>query len=92
MSLPHSVGRWLERRRNAEVAWSRLVDIMSAVEPTEAKQWTGEDDRPDDARAHALEQEALREREWHELAALAKDFVKSHGAAAMLRCVSEALK
>jgi hypothetical protein len=45
-----------------------------------------------EARETAYAAEEQREREWHELEALARDFVKTYGGAAMIRCVSEALK
>lgn len=62
------------------------------IQSMEAKHWTGDDERPDTAREQAYAEEERREREWHELSALAKDFAKVYGNAAMLRCVSDALK
>lgn len=40
----------------------------------------------------AAEAEADKERDWSRLEAEAREFVGRYGAAAMLRCVSEALK
>jgi hypothetical protein len=36
--------------------------------------------------------EECKERDWHYLESEAREFVQRYGAAAMLRCVSEALK
>ena len=66
--------------------------LRGAVEPSmEAKQWTGDDDRPMPSVESPADEE-LREAEWHELSALARDFAVKHGNAAMLRCVSIALE
>jgi hypothetical protein len=45
----------------------------------------------EDAKAQVADEER-RERDWHDLQAAASDFLKVYGAAAMVRCVSEALK
>lgn len=56
----------------------------SFPEPTP---WNGDDDRP----MPSAEDERI-ERDWADLEATARDFVKEYGASAMLRCVSYALE
>jgi hypothetical protein len=51
--------------------------------------WLRDDD---DYTASPFDAEERKERDWHDLESDARDFVKRYGAAAMLRCVSEALK
>jgi hypothetical protein len=66
---------------------------MSFPEPIP---WVGSPDEgvyfEREAREQAYAQEEQRERDWSSLEAAARDFVKTYGGAAMLRCVSEALK
>lgn len=56
----------------------------------EAKAWTGDDDRP--MPSVGDETEHIRERDWADLEAEAREFVEKYGAAAMLRCISDSLK
>lgn len=46
----------------------------------------------DDARAQALDAEAIRERDWADLEAAARDFAKQYGVGALLRCVGRAVE
>ena len=45
----------------------------------------------DDARAQALDAEAVRERDWSDLEATAREFIQAYGVAALLRCISRAV-
>lgn len=58
-------------------------DMPEYPEPT---QWTGDDLRP-----MPSVDESAKERDWSQLEAMARDFVRTYGAAAMLRCVANAL-
>lgn len=46
----------------------------------------------DEARERGLDAEAIRERDWAELEAAARDFAKQYGVGALLRCVGRAVE
>jgi hypothetical protein len=46
----------------------------------------------DEREAGPFDDEERKERDWHYLESEAREFVQRYGAAAMLRCVSEALR
>jgi hypothetical protein len=62
--------------------WTRLTDI---AEPT---QWNGPDTRP---MPSVGDDEDIIERDFHDLETAAREFAKTYGVAAMLRCVSRIL-
>lgn len=45
----------------------------------------------DEARASALHQEDIRERDWAELEATALDFIRAYGVGSLLRCIGRAV-
>lgn len=52
----------------------------------------GIDQALDEARAKALDAEAVRERDWSDLEATVRDFAKQYGIGALLRCVGRAVE
>lgn len=69
-----------------------LQEDLQRIRGLESKQWTGDDDRPDDARSQQLSDEEIVERDWADFEAAARDFVKKHGLGAMLRCLSRSVE
>lgn len=59
-------------------------DVWKTTEPPDV--------RDAELQRQQVDAEERKERDWHELSALAADFVKTYGGKAMLRCVSDALK
>lgn len=51
--------------------------------------WNGPDFRPMES---VGESEDIRERDWHDLESAVRDFMKTYGVAAMLRCVAGAVE
>lgn len=75
-----------------QVNWVSVGEHMKTVvrnyfsEPTA---FNGPDTRP---MPSVGEQEDLRERDWHDLETAAREFIKTYGVSAMLRCVSRAIE
>jgi hypothetical protein len=55
----------------------------------EPVQFNGPDTRP---MPSVGEDEDTRERDWHDLETAAREFIKTYGVSAMLRCVSRAIE
>lgn len=69
-----------------------IEQLQQITEYLEAHGWTRDDNRPDDARAAALHAEEIRERDWSDLEASARDFARVYGIPALLRCIADATK
>jgi hypothetical protein len=68
--------------------WHHIADIAVPSFP-EPQTFNGSDNRP---MASVGENEDIIERDFHDLETAAREFIKTYGAAAMLRCVSFALE
>lgn len=66
--------------------------MQTAEQQTRAlASWDSPVERDDDSIAWNIAEER-RERDWSDLEATVRDFVKVYGPAAMLRCISDVLK
>ncbi len=72
----------------SDIDWAGLGCAMKGAWQPEPTTFNGPDHRP---MPSVGEQEDLRERDWHDLETAAREFAKTYGVAAMLRCVSRIL-